>query len=207
MQTNRKQIGILIIIFSLIALGLIIYFGFIKKDSSAPIIETPVNPSGQLPAESSDPTTTPSDKPRDYSKLDFSNEKPHQTNATDLSKIAMAFSERLGSYSNQSDYGNFTDLKIFMTASMRDWVDTYIKDLKSKAADYNTYSGITTTALSSEVKSFDDKAGTAEILITTSRRESTDKIDGGTAYMQRIRIGMLKVDGEWLVDNAYWEKK
>jgi len=205
MQTNRKKIGFLIIGVSLIALILIVYFGFIKK--SAPTeIETPVNNNGQL-GEIEEKTTTPGDKPRDESLFNVSAEKPRQTTANDLSKIAMAFSERLGSYSNQSDYGNFTDLKIFMTPSMQSWVDLYIQDLKKKATDYNTYFGITTTSLLSEVKSFDDKTGTADILVTTSRRESTDKIDGGTAYMQKIRIGMLKVNGEWLVDNAYWEKK
>lgn len=208
MQTNRKTLGIIVIALGLIAIILIIYFGFIRK--SAPTTETPINNQdlgGQLPAGPETGTTTPSDRPRDRRTYDISQEKPHEFNQNDLAKRAMFFSERLGSYSNQSDYGNFTDLKIYMTDSFKDWVDKYVAGLKSQSSATAGYYGISTKALTTEVKSFDDQAGQASIVVTTERRESTEKINGGTPYQQKLDLDFLKVNGEWLVDRAYWEKK
>lgn len=205
MTNNRKKIGLLIILLGVIIIILIIYFGFIKS-KPLPTTETPeITPSGQLPSGPVSASTTPSDSPRNYQKYDISQEAPHQTNANDLAKIGMAFAARFGSYSNQSDYGNFTDLKIFMTDNMKEWVDTYITQLK-KQASAGGYYGLTTRAISAEVKSFDDQAGTALIVILTERSESGDKISGGTPQPQKIDLTFKKVNGDWLVDRAYWEK-
>ncbi|MFA5023968.1 MAG: hypothetical protein WC523_03380 [Patescibacteria group bacterium] len=208
MQTNRRQLGLLIIIIGLIILLLIVYFGFFKKSSSPTVPSTTTEPtiSGQLPTGPETASTTPGDKPRNYQKYNIAAEAAHKTNASDVAKMAMAFSERLGSYSNQSNYGNFTDLKIFMTDSFKDWADKYVETLKSQNAGV-AYYGISTKAVTSEVKSFKEAAGTAEIIVTTQRRESTTTLGGGEAYTQKITIGFVKVNGEWLVDNAYWEKK
>jgi len=206
MQTDRKKIGLLIIGIGLIVLLLIIYFGFFRKPS--PTTEPTVTPeiTGQLPGVNETGTTTPGDKPRNYQKYNIAAEATHQTNANDLAKIAMAFSERLGSYSNQSNYGNFTDLKIFMTDSLKTWADKYVETLKAQSAGTDYY-GISTKAVTSEVKSFDETNGTAEIIVMTERRESTEKISGGEAYPQQININFVKINGEWLVDKAYWGNK
>ncbi len=208
MQNNRKILGLVVIGLGLIAIILIIYFGFIRK--SPPAIETPGGDqevSGQLPTGPDTGTTTPSDRPRNQRTYNISQEKPHAFNQDDLAKRAMFFSERLGSYSNQSDYGNFTDLKIYMTDSFKDWVDKYVAGLKSQSSAVSGYYGISTKALTTEVKSFDDQAGKSSITVTTERRESTEKINGGTPYQQKLDLDFLKVNGEWLVDRAYWEKK
>ncbi len=210
MQNNRRNIGILIIIIGLILIALIIYFGFLKKAPSAGPVEvattTPVV-TPQLPSGPETSTTTPSDKPRDYQKYDISKEAPRSIGASDLAKRAMLYCERLGSYSSQSDYSNFTDLKIYMTDSLRSWSDKYVAELKSKIKS-NTYYGIETKALTTEVNSFDDKAGTAEITVTTERRESTEKIGGGEPFIQKINLSFVKTaSGDWLMDKAYWENK
>ena len=122
-----------------------------------------------------------------------------------MEQRAAAYAERLGSYSTQSDYGNFTDLKIYMTASLQDWADKYVATQKA-AAKSGSYYGITAKTLTTEVKSFDDKAGTAEIIVTTERRESTEAIGGGEPFRQNLDLKFLKVNGEWLMDSAYWVK-
>jgi len=207
MQTNRKTLGIIIIIIGLIVIGLIIYFGFFKTaPETAPTPSATSTVEGQLPTGLQTGTTTPSDKPRNQMTYDISKEKPHEFNANDLAKRAMFFSERLGSYSNQSDYGNFTDLKIYMTASFQDWVNKYVATLKSQSSASSGYYGISTKALTTDVKNFDDKAGRASITVTTERRESTEKINGGTPYQQKIDLDFVKVNGDWLIDRAYWQK-
>jgi hypothetical protein len=207
MQTNRKTLGIVIVVAALIIIFLIIYFFFLRKNEVV-IVETPTTPEaiGQLPVGSDSGTSTPSDKPRNYQKYNIDQEAPHKTNADDLGKISMAFAERFGSFSNQSNYGNFTDLKILMTSSMKDWVDKYVADLKDQTKDNTTYYGLTTKALTYEVKKFDETAGKAEILIGTQRRESTTEINGGNPYNQELTLKLIKVNNEWLFDEAYWQK-
>jgi hypothetical protein len=208
MQTNRKQIGLLLILVGLLLLILIIYFGFSKKTPT--VVPTgPTGPStttGQIPSGPSTGTTTPGDRPTNYLKYDLSQEAPHVTNATDLEKIGMSLAERFGSYSNQSDYSNFTDLKIFMTDNMKAWVDTYIIDLKKNSVAGAGYSGQETKALTAKTTSFDDKAGTALVIVTVERSASTDQIGGGTPEIAKLDLTFKKINNDWLMDKAYWEK-
>ncbi len=203
---NRKKLGLLIIIIGFLIIAAIVYFIFIKK---AQIEETPAGSSStstvQLPAEPESSTTTPGDRPRNYQQYDISKEAPHQTNASDVAKLAASFAERLGSFSNQSDYSNFEDLDIFMTASMRDWAKTYVEKVRADNPYQGKYYGITTKAISTEVKSFDEKKGAAEVVIGTQRRET--KIDGSeNNFDQNLRLTFVKENGQWLVDGAYWLK-
>lgn len=209
MQTNRR-VGIVIIVIGLLLIISIIYFGFLRKPAANLPGNTQTSPTSTN--QSSGPikgTTTPGNVFQNHQTYDLSKEAPHTFNANDLSKMAMAFAERIGSFSSQSDYGNFTDLKIFMTPSMQDWADKTVADYRSKATNNTAYYGITTTAVTSEIKSFDDKAGTAKITVNTERRESADNSAinvGGTPYRQKIDFNFLKVNGDWLIDSAYWQK-
>ena len=203
-QGSRQKLGIFIVIIGLIILIAIIYFGFFKN--TVPVVNnTPVitPASGNLPV-TSEATT---EAVRAYvPDLNPSKEAPHKINATDVSKIAMAFAERFGSFSNQSSYGNFTDLKIFMTANMKDWADKYVADLKAMATNQAVYYGITTNALTSEVKNYDEAGGNAQIIVSTKRQESTATTSANAAYVQKLDLDFKKINNEWLVDRAYWEK-
>jgi hypothetical protein len=189
----------------LLVIAAIIYFVFIRQIGGEPSPTAPVATStGQLPEETED-VVVPSDKPRNYQQYDISKEVAHTVNADDIAKLASSFAERLGSFSNQSNYSNFDDLSIFMTASMRTWADSYV--LKTRAENpYNgSYYGITTKAVGTEIKSFDEEKAVAEIIVGTQRREV--KIDGGeNNFTQNLRLSFVKQNGRWLVDGAYWEK-
>jgi len=207
MQNNRRNIGITLIILGLIILGLVIYFTIFKKAVTPGGAGTPVeNAAGTLPEAEKKGTTTPGDVLLDK-KFDVSKEVVHEVNSADLAKRAMLYSERLGSFSSQSEYTNFSDLKIYMTESMKAWADKTIKDLQEKNKGGQAYYGIETKALTTEVKSYDDKIGQAEISVATQRRESTEKIGGGDPFIQKINLSFLKVNGEWLIDKAYWQNK
>lgn len=205
-MNRNKKLGIFIVVVGLLIIAAIIYFIYIKR-SFAPavvtVVETP--PIVQLPVVTDTSSTTPGDRPRNYQQYDISQEEDHITNANDIAKLASAFAERLGSYSNQSNYSNFEDLNIFMTDSMRDWAKGYVEKMRQENPYSGSYYGVTTKAVSTEVNKFDDKLGSAEVIIGTQRREIN--LDGGeNNYQQNLRLTFVKQSGQWLVDGAYWLK-
>lgn len=210
MQTNRKSWGMIIIILGLILLALIIYFSFFYNSGQAPV--TPPANTGtpvinQLPGGDNTPTTTPGDKPRNYQQYDLSQAKDYKSGADDLVKMAEAFAERFGSYSNYSNFSNFSDLQIFMTSSMKTWADSYVEQLRGEAKDNDAYYGITTAAVTGSASEYNESAGTAQVTVNTSRRESTGQGSASESYNQDIEISLKKVNGEWLVDKAIWQAK
>ncbi len=207
MQANRKKIGFFIIFLGLLIIAAIIYFVFNSNKQTVNNTE-PVNVENNT-EKTFDPgigTTTPSDAPRNYQKYDISKEPAHKVTADDLGKISMSFAEKFGSYSNQANYSNFTDLKILMTKNMADWIDEYVGYLKKDSKNTNIYYGFSTQALTYKVDSFDSDNGSALISVTTQRRESIDKINGGEAYNQDLTLTLKKVGDQWLFDRAAWSK-
>lgn len=203
MLTNRKNIGILIIVMGLILIILIIYFVWFRQVATIPESTVPVaTTTTQLPSGPTVGTTTPGDKPRNQQSYDISKEAPHSITADDLGKIAMAFSERLGSFSNQSGYSNVTDLEILMTDSLKSWAVNYVDQLTKQYKNNGVFYGITTRALVYTVNSFDDKSGQAKITVTTQRTEQVSQ----KSYNQKMDLSFLKVNDKWLVNETYWEK-
>ena len=205
MMDDRKKIGLLIIFVAILILAIIAIL-FFKKINSNNIINPTENGTSTL--EISEivvmPTSTPGDKPRNYQVYDVSKEAPYEVNVNDAAQTARLFATRLGSFSNQSDYGNITDLKIFMTDSMKDWADKYVAELK--AQEYTgEYYGITTHPLTTKVLSYDENDGKAKIEVVTERQENKgDTIS--TSYQQKMILDLIKKNNEWLVDNAVWQK-
>jgi hypothetical protein len=206
MMKNRKKIGLLIIAIAVLILIIIIVLFLKKNNATTNIPASTETATGTLSGseEVITPTTTPGDKPRNYQTYDVSKEAPHQLNANDATKTSSLFAERLGSFSNQSDYGNVTDLKIFMTKAMQDWADKYVADLKAQKYT-GEYYGITTHTLTTKVLNYDEKAGKVKVEVTTERQES-HAANLGAAYQQKMTLDLVKYNGSWLVDNAVWEK-
>lgn len=207
MQENKKKLGIFLIALGLILIFIIVYLFFIKKDEvSQPgpsEIENPIaSPSPQFIEQSG--TTTPSDIPRER-EYDISKEEEHVFNESDLAKRAQAYAERFGSFNNQSDYSNFSDLKIYMTESFSVWVDNYVKELKEQNSNPSSYYGIVTDAISTELLSFDKKTAKASVRVTTKRTES-DANGEKPQFYQTLRFDFVELNDEWLIDAAYWEK-
>lgn len=206
MQADRKKLGILIIIIGLIIIIAIVYFIFLRKPvaPTTEVIPLENGTTTELPLSEQVGTTTPGDAPQDGT-YNVAAEAPHKTTGDDLGQQAMSFAARFGSFSNQSNYGNFTDLDIMMTDNMKTWAKEYVSGLKSQKSS-SAYYGMVTQALTYEVKKFDDNAGQAEITVGTQRRESTEKINGGESYIQNLDLSLVKVNGDWLFDKAYWQK-
>ncbi|PKM89059.1 hypothetical protein CVU83_00780 [Candidatus Falkowbacteria bacterium HGW-Falkowbacteria-2] len=203
-MNNRQKTGLAIIIAGLLVIAAIIYFIFMRPvEQLEPIAPVDV-PSGQLPGEPEESDLTPGNTPR-RNTYDLSSETPHETNATDVAKLASIIAERLGSFSNQSNYSNFEDLNIFMTTTMRDWAKTYVEKMRTDNPYEGNYYGISTFSVNTSVKSFDNNNGNAEVVVGTLRRET--KVDGSESeFNQDLRLVFVKEGDRWLVDGAYWLK-
>ncbi len=124
---------------------------------------------------------------------------------SDISRLASAFSERFGSYSNQANFENITDLKFFMTKRMQAWADDFIEKARAEKPDTSIYWGITTRALKTEIINFNENLGTAEIIVKNQRREAVGTTTNAKIYYQDLSLKFLKEDGVWKVDEAVWK--
>lgn len=154
--------------------------------------QLPVNTNANAGTEITAPATTYSDSER--------------TRAT-LTRLAASFTERFGSYSNQSDYANFEDLYDFMTADMKRWAENMVAELRAEAkGSSGIYFGVTTKALSTELSNFDENADQAEVLIKTQRREASGHTANARVYYQDMILQFAKEKGVWKVDGAFWQE-
>jgi Na+-transporting methylmalonyl-CoA/oxaloacetate decarboxylase gamma subunit len=200
---NRKYIGIFIVVLSLILLGFIIYFIFIYNFSPASAPEEEAKPAAEAKKEFNKITPEPQAiQPKIYQDKQIK----RTVSEADLRQIAASFAERFGSYSNQSDFSNIEDLKLFMSRRMKNWADGYISDLKSKRGESAIYYGITTKAVSAEIKNYDQNSAQAQILVKTQRREAVGTTNNASNKYEDIKISLIKENGAWKIDEARWEK-
>jgi hypothetical protein len=202
---NKRKIEIIILsLLIVLLLAIVIYFLWLYKFPGMgnnqviqkPVANNTIAPNNNLTAT---PAAATPAKPANVPPA--SGETITKTN---LVKVAESFAERLGSYSNQANFSNISDLKLYMTSSMKSWADKYIAANK-KAAYSGFYQGVTTQAVSSEVKNFDDAQGQADILVHTQKVSVNGTSSPVTVY-QDITITFVKQNNVWLVDNAVWKK-
>lgn len=210
---NKRKWGAIAIIIGLLLIAGIIYLLFFYKPLiSGPAVEQPLaqEPGAGLPKQAEPPKQPATVQP--VSPL-----KRAEIKQADLARMASAFAERFGSFSNQSDYGNIRDLQIFMTDKMKSWSENYISEARASRGDTSIYYGIVTKSILSQAKQFDSDIGQAEILVKTQRRESTGplrpssseaRVSGNSAaFYQDIIINYLKEGSVWRVDAVYWQAK
>ncbi len=121
-----------------------------------------------------------------------------------LKRTASLFIERFGSYSNQSNFSNISDLKIFMTENMKKWADNFIEN-NNIDRDVSVYYGITTRSISQRIENFDESSGEATVFVKTLRRESGGSLTEDNSFYQEAVIRFLFEKGTWKVDKATWD--
>lgn len=199
---NKKIVGIIIVIAALVIIAGIVYFIFFYRFANSPApavtapVKTTVEPAVEPPLAEPAAIVEPPVAP-----------KKNETAADDLARMASAFAERFGSFSNQSDFGNIRDLEIFMTDNLQDWAENYINEARIKKTQTAIYYGIITKAISNEVKKFDVDVGQAEILVKTQRRETAGISGNSSVFYQDIIIKYARQQGVWRVDGVYWQAK
>jgi hypothetical protein len=205
-MNKKTKIIIAIIVILLVLIG--VFLVLINSQKTNPEVPKDVNEEIELKKEinkETEPAPENTQKPANQEEpivytFNEEEEAQRETNKEDLKQIAFAFSERFGSYSNEGKFGNISDLKIYMTDSMKSWADNYIEE-QSEIEYTGNYYGITTTALVGEVTEFNSDS--ASVTVTTKRKEIKDNQEN--IYNQDIIINFNKVGDEYQVNGAYWQ--
>ncbi|MFH0923818.1 MAG: hypothetical protein V1825_03725 [Candidatus Falkowbacteria bacterium] len=201
---KKKLIGILIIAAAAVVLAVMVYFLFFYNSSAEPATGEQAGENNAINQQ------VINQEQQDFLNKSAAIIENKQVNKdeitkTELKMIAASFAERFGSFSNQSDYGNIRDLKIFMTAGMQKWADDFIIESRAENSDSSIYHGFTTKAITKEIRQFDEAAGRAEILIKTQRKEAAGTTGNTTTFYQDIIIKFIKEKGAWKVSEANWQ--
>ncbi|MDA3840471.1 MAG: hypothetical protein PF572_05240 [Patescibacteria group bacterium] len=120
-----------------------------------------------------------------------------------LKRTASLFIERFGSYSNQSNFSNVSDLKIYMSNNMKIWADDFLKK-NNIDRDISVYYGITTKSISQKIETIDVGTGEASILVNSLRRESGGTLSEDNSFYQEVLVKFVLEKGFWKVDSANW---
>jgi hypothetical protein len=215
---REKILSIILIVLGLAVVAGIGYYAYIMYFQAAP----PEPPAGQEPQDQgqAEPEETGQNFPKGEDggggavieagsgEEELETEEVSEKNLDEKDRIlrlAISFAERFGSYSNQSDYGNITDLKIYMTKSMQEWADNFVTENRSNKTGAQEYYGIVTHAVSGEFIDLDDEKGVAEISVMTRRRELGENETVGGSFTQEIKLKLLRESGEWKIDKASWQ--
>jgi hypothetical protein len=132
--------------------------------------------------------------------------EPEADLAVTLKSLASAFSERYGSFSNQSDFKNLRDLSPMMTDRFAVQNDVYIKSQKEKGEDARVYYGVTSKTVKNRLVSLNEQETEAVVEMTMQRREARESMNSNVRiFYQDIVIGLVKERGEWKIGSAEWQ--
>ncbi|MEA3449929.1 MAG: hypothetical protein U9Q85_03030 [Patescibacteria group bacterium] len=124
----------------------------------------------------------------------------------DLLKMAAVFVERFGTYSNQSNFVNLIDLKMFMSKDMQVWADNYIAEMRVKEDGNSLYYGVITRTINQEMNLLDKESGEASVIVHTRRQEATGFVDNiAKSFNQDISVEMVKENNSWKIDAVFWK--
>jgi len=209
---KKKILIVMFLAVVLVTAGVAGYLYFFTDISPSQIISTQKESNKPIENESADrnkgENTFPVKPVKEEIKTIIINEKntpKSEVTKTDLSRIASSFAERFGSYSNQSNYTNINDLRIFMSRRMQNWSERYVVEAKEKNPDSAIYYGVTTKAIQQDIVEYDSDVGNARILVKTQRREATGTMSNSSSYYQDIMITFIKENNIWKVDSANWQ--
>jgi len=221
---NTKATGLLIILSGLIiflGLGYYLYtigiFDFLKKEESGIVVEENRDNPSTLPRLTDvnrKVDSTSNVKSKDINTVKVTEEKnpvdviksKKKREEEELEHLARSFAERFGSYSNQSNYTNLKDLRMFMSADMKSWVDDFIAQSKI-TSQRDIYYGISTKAISSKEEYLDLEIGQASFHVETVRQEATSNTENSSSFRQPVKIVLLRENKTWYIDKAVWGEK
>ncbi|MFP4514397.1 MAG: hypothetical protein ACLFNO_00085 [Parcubacteria group bacterium] len=204
-MNKKTKIIIAIVIVVLVLIGIFLVIMNLNKSEEGPSIVNEEVPSEEEANQELEPAPENTDEPANEEEptvYSFDEEEEAQREVTeeDLKQMSFAISERFGSYSNEGNFGNISDLKIYMTESMKSWAESHIEEQSENEYTGNYY-GITSTALVGEVLEFNSDSASVEV--TTKRKEVRDGQEN--VFNQDIIINFEKVGGEYKVDAIYWQ--
>lgn len=118
--------------------------------------------------------------------------------------LARSFAERFGSFSNEADFGNISDLSFFMTPRMQAWATETVSKAREKqvGTSQEEYYGISTRALAVTKDTLDMKKGSGSLTVATQRRETRGTVV--RVYQEDLFMELEQVGTAWKIDGAEW---
>jgi len=199
-MNQKKLILIIVLILLILAIAIAVYFLFLKPE--------PISAPKGDDSTQEDPEDQSSDTPSAPSP-DFhpaSSATPEEAEHGQVKNLALSFTERFGSFSNQANYQNLEELKDLMTPAMVAWTNNFITESKAKDLTNAPYHAFITNALSFEEDNYSFYSDKAEFIVKCRRQESSGSPDNSSVYFQSIKITLLKQQDIWLVNSAEWQK-
>lgn len=119
-----------------------------------------------------------------------------------LQSIARSFVERYGSFSNQGNFENLTDLYPLMTKKFQEKTKAFIEERLANRKPNQEYYGITTVVLN--VETLESAPDRVVFLIKTQRQESTAQTLNAKIYYQDVKLILVSENNFWKVDSLEW---
>lgn len=125
---------------------------------------------------------------------------PKEYDQQTVESLARLFVERIGSYSNQSNFQNINDVSQLMTPKARAWAEGLKKTADTSGAAYR---GMTTKALTATTVDWKPKVS-ALVRLSTQRQEERDDATP-RLYYQDAEVRLVFQNDSWLVDEMTWK--
>jgi len=193
---NKKKFGVIaIIVFIVILMAVFIWWKFFRKVVEP--VNTNVNTTNntnqitvnfntnQAPVNSAVNTATPE--------------------LLGITRLANIFAERFGSYNTVSDFRNLTELKPYMTATMKQWSDIYIAQQAASSSN-SSYLSVISKAITTKITA-QPTAVLSTVEIMMFREEEGSDINGKNSYNQKLTLELIKTGEQWLIDTATWQTR
>jgi len=188
-MSRRNKILLVIVIILILAVLLLLLFLSLRKKPAA---ETPAAEPALPPVQNLTPRT-PAPAPK---------VSPEVSVRETLAALARTFAERFGSFSNQNNYLNLSDINPLETPDVQKWSATYLNKLRAENPPSGPYYGITTRVINPAVKILD--ADNAEAVVST-QREETGADGAAKIYYQNLELKFKRLNQRWLVDWVKWQ--
>ncbi len=117
-------------------------------------------------------------------------------------RVAQSFLERYGSFSNQGNFENISDLEPLMTVNMKKVAANYVREQKSLYPAEKGYYGITTRALTSALSAMSESR--VIVTIGTQRQESAGSSETPRILYQEATLQLVKIGSVWKIDDVSW---
>lgn len=129
-------------------------------------------------------------------------ERTEQEEKTFILNLAKNFTERFGTYSNQNDFANLENSKVYATADMQARLDKIIDD--NQKYKYQPYFSIDAEATSATLLEYEFGQDSAKAQVVAIRQETQSLPDKTTNYNQTAEVVLKKQNNTWKIDIITW---
>ncbi len=189
---QRRTTILLIIAILILLLAWVLYVLFSKPKPVPEPVEPVVSVSViEEPVKKEEPT---------ISELNLQKEQVERVQAADVIMLSKLFVVRYGSFSNDAEFANITDVIPLMSQA---FAASTTAGLANRTASTDFY-GITTRVITVKVKQTNEKEGTATVVVSTQRVEENGSAQNTSIKYQDMELMFVKESGVWKVDSAKW---